>query len=196
MLIAWLSLTVLSFGAACSSDGDNKSSASGGMAGASSGTGGKVNLGSGGSSAGGGSAVDYTSCAPVSCDTKAVLPFDFSGAWHESLVFKSNDCDPSLAALLPKEFMQDAAVFTDVIVGNCVRPTPDSTMFTGAIALDLSGAQYCTTSVQHVDSANADVDLVSHVTWSSIKPGKITGTSAVYVTLAGCTMVGDYSLSQ
>lgn len=203
LLMACVSIGALIFIAGCGSDGDSKSNAaSGGAAGAGLGSGGKASGtgGSGGGSAGtvgtAGSAVDYTSCQPQVCDTKAVLSYDFSGPWHESLVFTSNDCDTSLQAILPPGFMQDAAVLTDVIEGNCVRPTPESTMFTGVIAADLSGAQYCTTSTQHVDAAQADVPLVSHVTWTSIEPGKITGTSSVYVSLAGCTLTGDYSLTK
>lgn len=200
LLMACVSITALSFIAGCGSDGDSKSNtATGGAAGAGVGSGGKASGtgGSGGASAGtAGSTVDYTSCQPTVCDTKAVLAYDFSGPWHESLVFTSNDCDTSIQAILPPGFMQDAAVLTDVIEGNCVRPTPESAMFTGAIAVDLSGAQYCTTSSQHVDAAQADVPLVSHVTWTSIEPGKITGTSSVYVSLAGCTLTGDYSLTK
>ena len=203
LLMAWLSVSALSFCVACGSDGDSKSNAStGGVGGKGVGSGGKAN-GSGGAAGSGsatagtaGAAIDYTSCQPAVCDTKAALAYDFSGPWHESLVFTSNDCDAGIQAILPTEFTQDAAVLTDVIEGNCVRPTPDSTMFTGAIAVDLSGAQYCTTSSQHVDAAQADVPLVSHVTWTSIEPGKITGKSSVYVTLAGCTLTGDYSLSK
>ncbi|MFZ5894817.1 MAG: hypothetical protein ACOY0T_27395 [Myxococcota bacterium] len=195
LLVAWLSLSALGFTVACGSDGDSNSNASsGGMAGANTGTGGKTS-GTGGAGHGG-SGVDYTTCQPQTCDSKAVLAFDFSGPWHESLVFKSNDCDTSLQAILPKDFTQEAAVLSDVIEGNCVRPTPESTMFTGSIALDLSGAQYCTTSTQRVEAAQADVPLISHVTWKSIEPKKITGTSSVYVSLAGCTLTGDYSLTR
>jgi hypothetical protein len=141
-----------------------------------------------------GYSVDYTTCAPATCDAEAQHDFDFSGSWNESLVFTSNDCDPSLAPLLPPGFEMADAIFTDVIEGACFRPTPDSETYTGKIAADVSEADYCTTSKYPAGDPFGDVDLVTHIKWTSIKSDKITGTSAVYVAQAGCTLVGDYTL--
>jgi hypothetical protein len=207
--IALVTLAAMTSVVACSSDNKNDAAAGAGKPGvagsgsnATSGTSGASGDSMAGSSSstpsggtgGNGEPVDYTTCAPQKCDAKAKLDFDFSGMWNESLVFNSNDCDPSLQPLLPPGFMMNGATLSDVIVGNCVRPTHDSSMYTGSIALDLSEAQYCTTSKQAVGAPVGDVDLVSHVKWTSIKADTITGTSAVYVVQAGCTMVGDYKL--
>jgi hypothetical protein len=81
-------------------------------------------------------------------------------------------------------------------VGNCVLGAPDSTMATGSVELDLSGAAYCTRASRSLDGQNGDIELVSHVTWDNIEEGSISGTTSVYVAFAGCTMTGDYSLSK
>lgn len=138
--------------------------------------------------------IDYTRCEPRPCDPEASVDFDFSGPWNETIVFKSNDCDASLQGLVPPGFMLEGAILTDVIVGNCIMPEPGSGMFTGSVALDLSRAEYCTRAMQPVLGQGDTVELVSHVTWDSIKEGSISGTTAVYVAFAGCTMRGDYSL--
>ena len=201
LLIAGLMVASLSFEVACSDDGKD-GAATGGTSNGGSTTGGSATSGNGGANAAGGKGggagvdVDFTQCVEQMCDPDAKLDFDFTGSWHESLIFTSNDCGPGIQPLLPKDFMQPDTVFSDVVVGNCVRPQPDSDIYTGVIAADLSGANYCTMSVQHIENPEADLELVNHVTWDSIEPNKITGKSTLYVKLAGCKMVGDYSLTR
>ncbi len=161
------------------------------MAGAPSGSGGK---GSGGETVGGDD-VDYTMCTPQECDPDAALDFDFSKPWNESLVYTSNDCAPGLQSLLPPGFEMKDITFSDVIVGKCFR-NPDTDMYTGSVETDLSAAAYCATSKYPAGDPVGDIDLVSHVKWSSIETDKITGKSPVYLAQAGCTLVGDYTLTR
>lgn len=179
-------------GAAAGSGGSD----SAGAAGTNGGSAGTSVGGAGAGGAGGSSSVDFTSCQPRECDPNAQLDYDFSGGWTERIEFTSNDCDASLQEILPPSFYQEGSTITDLLVGNCLKPEPTSPIYGGSIALDLSGAEYCTQSSFHVESQGIDVPLVSHVVWESIEPGKLTGKTAVYVPLAGCTLHGDYELSK
>jgi hypothetical protein len=201
--IALITLAAMTSAVACSSDDKNDTAGAGssGMAGSgASGSGvgddSMAGASSGTSTGNNNDPVDYTTCSPMECDAKAKLDFDFSGKWDESLVFTSNDCDPSLQPLLPPGFAMKGAIFTDVIVGNCFRQTPESEEYTGIIATDLSEAEYCAISKQAVGAPVGDVDLVSHVKWTSIETNLISGKSSVYVAQAGCTLVGDYTLTR
>ncbi len=185
------------FLSACGDDGGDDTPGSESSAGTSNSSGGKGGTSSSGGGGGtGAEGEDVTTCEARACDEDATIDFDFTGNWSEAIVFTSNDCEDSIQDLLPPAFTNEEANFEGEIVGGCIRAEHDPSIYTGAIEADLSGARYCGIASVPVDENGTMMQIINHVTWTSIEEHEIKGVSAIYLPLAGCTLHGDYSLKR